>query len=99
MNSPLCADQTQEPHDSDKVISAAGDPFSQDCSPKDVAPADRQLGGTLLASAGLGFILGAAVWRGPIYSLEIAQVAAGTVALPTTDPIYAHHTSIISPFH
>jgi len=53
---------------------------------------------TLLASAGAGFVLGAAIWRGPIYSLEIAQVAAGVVALPTLHPIYAHHTSVLSPF-
>jgi hypothetical protein len=46
----------------------------------------------------LGFVLGAVVWCGPLYSLEIAQVAAGRVALPLWHPIYAHHITVLSPF-
>ena len=76
----------------------AARPPSSNTPPNKAAPPDCLPGRTFLGSAGLGFVLGAVVWRGPIYSLEIAQVAAGRVVLPPLHPIYAHHTSVLSPF-
>src|SRR2546423_8276330 len=77
---------------------ASKPPSSETHSLNQAAPPDCLPGKTFLGSAGLGFVLGAVVWRGPIYSLEIAQVAAGRVVLPPLHPIYSHHTSVLSPF-
>src|SRR5438034_4193594 len=79
-------------HEGDlKIMRASKPPSSETHSLNQAAPPDCLPWKTFLSSAGLGFVLGAVVWRGPIYSLEIAQIAAGLVDLPPLHPIYAHH--------